>query len=250
MFSASFSGIEKDSFDMGSPAYEADRDGDEGQKKVTISKSFDIMITEVTQMQWFLVMGDNPSRFKRPKYCDNYVNINGEGLCPRNPVERVSWNRVQEYIKKLNDSHGLSGCEGTPKDSKGCYRLPTEAEWELAARGNTTTAYSFGDESLRLGDYAWYGENSGEKTHPVGLKEANPYELYDVHGNVWEWVQDKYSKLLPGEIDPLHTSSGSFRVIRGGGWSGNAWYLRSANRSYRIPGRENIFVGFRLVRTL
>ena len=250
MLSASFQRIEKDSFDMGSPSNEADRDGDEDQKRVTISKSFDIMITEVTQMQWFLVMGDNPSRFKSPENCDNHVTINGQGLCPRNPVERVSWNRVQEYIKKLNDSHGLSGCEGTPKDSEGCYRLPTEAEWELAARGNTTTAYSFGDESSRLGDYAWYWENSGSKTHPVGLKEANPYGLYDVHGNVWEWVQDKYNKSLPGGIDPLHTSSGSYRVFRGGSWNFSALVLRSANRSYGNPGEGYSFVGFRLVRTL
>ena len=194
MFSASFSRIEKDSLDMRSRLDQLSYLGDDHQKRVTISKSFDIMITEVTQMQWFLVMGYNPSQFKTPKDCDNHVNINGEGLCPRNPVEGVSWNRVQEYIKKLNDSHGLSGCEGTPKDSEGCYRLPTEAEWRLAARGNTTTAYSFGDESSRLGDYAWYWENSGKKTHPVGLKQPNPYGLYDVHGNVWEWVQDNYSE--------------------------------------------------------
>jgi hypothetical protein len=215
MISASFQRIARGSFTMGSPSRESNRDSDEGQKEVTISKSFDIMTTEVTQMQWFLVMGTNPSRFK-----------------------------------KLNDSLGLSGCNGTPSDSKGCYRLPTEAEWEFAARGKTTTAYSFGNSSSKLGSYAWYSSNSDNKTHPVGLKRANPYGLYDVHGNVWEWVQDKYKDRLTGGTNPLHTSSGSDRVVRGGSWSFSARNMRSAVRFYYSPDNGNNIVGFRLVRTL
>ena len=250
MISASFQRIARGSFTMGSPSSESNRGSDEGQKEVTISKSFDIMTTEVTQMQWFLVMGTNPSRFKKPEHCDNHININGEGLCPSNPVERVSWNDVQTYIKKLNDSLGLSGCNGTPSDSKGCYRLPTEAEWEFAARGKATTAYSFGNSSSSLGSYAWYSSNSDSKTHSVGLKRANPYGLYDVHGNVWEWVQDNYKNGLTGGTNPLHTSSGSLRVIRGGSWGSYARYLRSANRFFDIPDYRFTGVGFRLVRTL
>ena len=249
MLSASFQKIERGSFTMGSPSSENNRDSDEGQRQVAISKSFDIMTTEVTQMQWFLVTGSNPSRFKKPEDCDNHININGEGVCPNNPVERVSWNDVQTYITKLNDSLGLSGCHGAPTDSKGCYRLPTEAEWEYATRGKTTSSYSFGSSSSSLGDYAWYYSNSDNKTHPVGLKRANPYGLYDVHGNVWELVQDKYNGTLPGGNDPLHTASGSNRVIRGGSWLISARRLRSAFRNYGSPDGRGNHVGFRLVRT-
>ena len=109
-------------------------------------------------------MGDNPSHVK------------GDDL----PVERVSWDDVQEFIRKLNKK------EGTDK-----YRLPSEAEWEYACRAGATTRYSFGDSESKLGDYAWYHENSGDKTHPVGKKKPNPYGLYDMHGNVWERVQDE-----------------------------------------------------------
>ena len=139
------------------------------------------------------------------------------GLCPNYPVESVSWNNVQDYIAKLNST-----------TSKGRYRLPTEAEWEFAARGGTETAYSFGDDSSKLGEYACYSKNSGNQknsgnhqTCPVGvigLRKANPYGLYDMHGNVWEWVQDRYSKKLPGKTDPLQTA-GFNRIVRGGGWS-------------------------------
>lgn len=242
--------VPKESFLMGSPSNEDGRDSDEKQVRVTISKSFEIMSREVTQMQWFLVTGDNPSKFKRPEHCSNHLNINGQGLCPDNPVERVSWNDVQSYIKRLNDALGFKNCRGTPQDGKGCYRLPTEAEWEYAARGGTTTAYSFGNDSSKLANYGWYRENSEKQTHPVGLKTANRYGLYDMHGNVWEWVQDKYHKTLGGGTDPLHTSSGSSRVVRGGGWSNSALRLRSANRSYGIPVSGYDYFGLRLVRTL
>ena len=103
-------------------------------------------------------------------------------MCPQNPVEKVSFEEIEEYIKELNDSLGLSDCNGTPNDSKGCYRLPTDEEWELAAGDAMTISSVFLDKS------AWYWGNSGEKTHPVALKQANNYGLYDVFGNVWEWT--------------------------------------------------------------
>ena len=250
LLSASFQKISKGSFLMGSPQDEDNRDSNnEDQKRVIISKSFDIMTKEVSQMQWFLVMGVNPSKFKRPGDCDNHIRINREGFCPHNPVERVSWDDVQSYIKRLNDALNLRGCHGTPNDSKGCYRLPTEAEWEFAARGGAKTAYSFGNTSSLLKSYAWYWENSGKKTHPVGLKSPNPYGLYDVHGNVWEWVQDRYRNVLPGGIDPLHISSAPYRVLRGGSWNFGAQYLRSADRYDEYPESRDNYVGFRLVRT-
>ena len=246
--SASFRTISKGSFLMGSPSGEDDRESDEDQRQVTISKSFDIMTTEVSQMQWFSVMGVNPSRFKGSSDCNNHIVINGEELCPDNPLERVSWDRVQGFIKRLNDSFKLTGCDGTPRDSKGCYRLPTEAEWEFAARGKMKTAYSFGNTRSLLKGHAWYRGNSEFQTHPVGLKSPNPYGLYDIHGNVWEWVQDGYVRELPGGIDPLGKSSSPYRVVRGGCWGNFARYLRSAAR-YSIPKYWNGYVGFRLVRT-
>ncbi len=245
ILSVPFQKIEKGSFKMGSPADESGRHSDEDQVNVEISRSFEIMTKEVTQSQWLRVMGNNPSYFKEAKHCNDHK----DDMCPNHPVEKVSWNDVQEFIKKLNTALKLADCNGTPSSKKGCYRLPTEAEWEYAARGGTTTAYSFGADSSQLADYAWYKDNSEGRTHKVGLKKPNPKGLYDVHGNVWEWVQDKRANELPGGKDPLHTS-GVYRVLRGGGWSSGASYFRSARRSYSFPSIWSYIAGFRLVRTL
>ena len=246
--------IPEGEFTMGSPSKEEKRGGDENQVEVTISKAFEMMTTEVTQQMWFDVMKENPSRFKTPNYCDNHFKIGKEDLCPDHPVEQVSWNDVQTYITELNKTEGLTGCQGTPNDPKGCYRLPTEAEWEYAARGGTITAHSFGNANI--GDYAWYTVNSNRQTHTVKIKMANPYGLHDMHGNVWEWVQDFYIRDLPGKDDPL-VDFGSTHFFRGGSWSSIEWNLRSADRGSLIPndsngdpGSRGGDVGFRLVRNL
>ena len=234
---------------MGSPITEKGRSKNEKQTQVELSKSFEIMTKEVTQKQWFHVMRNNPSHFKRTKDCKDQVIIERVKMCPNHPVERVSWYDVQEYIKKINDSLGLKGCKGTPYDMKGCYRLPTEAEWEYAARGGTKTVYFFGNDSSVLGKYAWYWKNSEERTHKVGMKSPNPRGLYDVYGNVWEWVQDGYKRELPGGKNPL-IPSGSYRIVRGGSWLYGAWPLRSANRFGDFPYHRYYNFGFRLARSL
>ena len=253
-FQASFKKIggENVQFVMGSSRRErrSSRGSSEKQKKVTLSKPFEIMTTEVTQLMWFDVMKRNPSKFKTPDYCSNYLQIDGKGLCPDNPVEEVSLDDVRAYIKGRNEAEGLTGCRGTPQDPKGCYRLPTEAEWEYAARGGTITVYSFGDNHSNLEDYAWYMENSDHKTNPVKTRMANPYGLYDMHGNVWEWVQDAWAKELPGGRDPLVVSESNYRVVRGGGWNSDAQGLRSAIRNYDDSSEGYDHVGFRLVRNL
>ena len=220
--------IQAGEFDMGSPSNEVGRDDNEGPvHRVKISNAFYMGKYEVTQKQWRDVMGSSPSNFK------------GDNL----PVESVSWNDIQEFIKNLNE-----------KEGGGKYRLPTEAEWEYSARAGTTTKYSFGDEESKLGDYSWYDANSGSKTHDVGQKKPNPWGLYDMHGNVYEWVQDN----LHGDYNGAPTDGSSWeigvsslRVIRGGGWLFNAGGCRSAiRRSYDPSLRNNYFLGFRLLMSI
>jgi formylglycine-generating enzyme required for sulfatase activity len=180
---------------------------------------------EVTQGQWQAVMGNNPSRFKGD------ANL---------PVEHVTWEDVQAFIRKLN-----------ARESGTKYRLPTEAEWEYAARAGTTTDYSFGDDPRLLGEYAWYAENAEHKTHPVGQKKANVWGLHDMHGNVWEWVQDWYSKPYPsGTVtDPQGPAAGSIRVYRGGSWITHARNCRVSYRNDQGPGGRVVYIGFRLLWT-
>ncbi|GHT82690.1 hypothetical protein AGMMS49543_08050 [Betaproteobacteria bacterium] len=213
------------SFTMGTDENDEDAGEDETpQHRVSISQAFYLGKYEVTQGEWVAVMGSNPSKFKGRS----------------NPVEQVSWNDVQTFIQRLNAK------EGTNK-----YRLPTEAEWEYAARAGTKSTYSFGDDAGQLGAYAWYDGNSGDQTHPVGQKKPNPWGLYDMHGNVWEWVNDWYDKSYYSRspsTDPAGSSSGRYRVLRGGSWSLSAGFLRSAGRGSISPDSRYDLDGFRLAR--
>ena len=233
--------VKAGTFNMGSPLSEKDRYHDETQHQVTLTKDFEIGSTEATQLQWVVVMGSNPSSFKKESHCpESYMEINGVSLCSDFPVEGVSWNDVKEYISAYNKR---------AKDNF-TYRLPTEAEWEFAARAGTSTTYSFGNSSSELTDYAWFSENSGEQTRAVATKEPNPLGIYDVHGNVLEWVEDWYGKYPNRSVtDPTGSKSGSNRVMRGSSWYNIAHYLRSANRKYDKPSLHWTDVGFRLVRT-
>ena len=252
-FDMEFVRIDEGGFIMGSPANEASRDDDEGQVAVFISHSFEIGKYEVTQRQWFEVMEDNPSYFRKFEHCANsHMTIGVVEMCPDHPVEQVSWNDIQDFLIKLNDREGVSGCGGEDHYNmpSGCHRLPTEAEWEYAARGGTGGAYFFGNNPADLDDYGWYSSNSGRKTHPVGMKGANPLGLHDVFGNVWEWVQDSYADTLPGGKNPLQTDGSDIRILRGGSWYYGARLLRSATRNYGDFGTRGNSAGFRIVRSL
>jgi formylglycine-generating enzyme required for sulfatase activity len=211
-------------FMMGSPETEEGRYSRELLHEVTLSKGFYMQTTEVTQGQWTAVMGHNPSHFT------------GCGLdCP---VESVSWNDVQEFIRRLNENS-----EGE------YYRLPKEAEWEYACRAGTSSRFNTGDSESDLDRAGWYRKNSGLKTHPVGLKEPNDWGLYDMHGNVWEWCRDWYGAYSEYPIiDPTGPTNGALRVIRGGAWSSPAGSCRTAYRGRLDPDYRHHGLGFRLVR--
>jgi formylglycine-generating enzyme required for sulfatase activity len=206
-------------FNMGAIGQEAD---EMPVHQVTITHPFYLGKYEVTQEQWQTVMGDHRSFFSG---------------APNLPVESVWWTDVQTFIKKLNEKEGHS-----------LYRLPTEAEWEYAARAGSNTAYSFGDSSQQLGNYAWYKDNAGGKTHPVGQLKPNAWGIYDMHGNVWEWVHDWYGKYSdePAQ-DPRGPASGTHRMRRGCGWNNLAKACRVSNR-YSVVGFRDDFIGFRLLR--
>jgi formylglycine-generating enzyme required for sulfatase activity len=224
--------IPKGTFMMGSPASEQGRDDDETQHEVTISEDYYLGVFEVTQGQYEKVMGTNPSYF--PK------RVIGKSDSSMYPVEKVSWEDAVEFCKKHSD---------LPEEKKAgrVYRLPTEAEWEYACRAGSKSAYSFGADSTSLGDYAWFGENSGNQTHPVGEKKANAWGLYDMHGNVWEWCSDCWGKYPKGSVsDPSGPSEGSNRVYRGGCWGDGAAFCRSAFRCWGDPSDRVNDDGFRV----
>lgn len=179
--------------------------------------------TEVTQAQWRAVMGSLPD-----------VGFPGDDR----PVERVSWQEAKVFCRRLSEVTGYQ------------FRLPTEAEWEYAARGGTTTEYSFGDDPDELGRYAWFNQNSDNQTHPVAKKLPNPFGLFDVHGNVWEWCEDPWHSNYEGApADGSAWNSGgddTFRVLRGGSWSCDL-SLRSATRLNVSPVYRSDDNGFRVV---
>ena len=217
--------IEPGTFEMGSPATEEGRDNDETLHRVTFSQPFYLGKYEVTQGQWEAVMGSNPSHFSA---CG--------ATCP---VEQVSWADAQAFIAALNRQAGGE-----------TYRLPTEAEWEYAARAGMQTAYHFGNAAHRLGQYGWYSDNSASTTHPVGQKRPNAWGLYDIQGNVWEWVQDWYGAYPRGAVpDPRGPGTGTHRVYRGGSWDAPARWCRAANRDGSSPGYRSDSLGVRLART-
>jgi formylglycine-generating enzyme required for sulfatase activity len=208
-------------FTMGSPTSESGRGNDETQHSVTISQPFYMGVYEVTQAQWQAVMGSNPSHFTG--------DLN-------RPVEQVSWNDCQAFCQKVSAKTGKT------------VRLPTEAEWEYACRAGSTGRYSFGDSDSALGNYAWYYDNSGNTTHPVGQKQPNAWGLYDMHGNVWEWCQDWYGPYSSGSVtDPSGPGSGEYRVLRGGSWYYIPPFCRAAVRRRLTPDNRWNNSGVRVV---
>lgn len=216
------------SFLMGSPTSETYRESDEVQHSVSLSDYY-IGKYEVTQKQWQVVMGSNPSYFKN---------------CDQCPVEMVSWDDIQEFIKKLNQQTGKK------------YALPSEAQWEYAARGGIKgKGYKYSGNN-DIGSVAWYTNNSGSKTHAVGQKQPNELGIYDMSGNVWEWCSDycNYESgkgiitdtYKSGVTNPI-CKTGSARVFRGGSWYLNAQFCRSASRYDSSPDSRNFNIGFRLV---
>lgn len=219
-----FRRIPAGSFQMGSA------DGQEDERPVhdvEITEPFYISVSEVTQVQWRSLMDRNPSHFRRAY----------------RPVDSVSWHRARVFIQRLNE-----------KEETDLYRLPTEAEWEYAVRGRSSTRFHFGEARDSLAEHAWYSYNSEQRTHRPCRKQRNPFDLCDMHGNVWEWVHDGYDPTFyehSDREDPVNTGALSDpRVIRGGGWYSVAPDMRSANRAWARPGAQDSQLGFRVVREI
>ena len=213
--------VEAGTFMMGATSEMKDPyDNEKPLHQVTLTNDYYMGKYEVTQALWEVVMGSNPSYFK------------GDNL----PVEKMSWNDCQEFISKLNSMTGRK------------FRLPTEAEWEYAARGGKKSrSYQYSGSS-NISDVAWYYGNSGSKTHPVGTKQANELGIYDMCGNVYEWCQDWYgSYSSSSQTNPTGSDSGANRVLRGGSWNVIAGYCRSSYRLYCTPFSRSHYLGLRLV---
>ena len=190
------------------------------EHKVTLTKDYYIGETQVTQALWESVMGNNPSYYKGANQ----------------PVECVSWDECQTFIKQLNLKTGKT------------FRLPTEAEWEFAAKGGNWSRHTQYSGSDDIDDVAWYNGNSNGKTFSTKSKRSNELGIYDMSGNVWEWCQDWYGDYMDSDqIDPLGPKEGKYRVSRGGSWADNANICRSSSRDFSLSGCKNHYHGLRLV---
>jgi sulfatase modifying factor 1 len=218
--------VEGGCFMMGcDPERDGECEEDEILHQVCLS-DFMIGKYEVTQAQWEAIMGENPSAFQDP-------------ACPDCPVEKVSWEDIEIFLKKLKEKTGLN------------YRLPTEAEWEYAARGgNKSQHYKYAGTTNDLDSVAWYRDISGSKTHPVGQKAPNELGIYDMSGNVFEWCADAYTSYAasPQQNPTQPGLAGAFRCLRGGSWDYDGNYCRAANRIFNNPDyRYSSGSGLRLV---
>ena len=207
-------------FTMGSPDSEPGRIVNETRRHVTFEKGFRIGVTEVTQEQWRQIMGTNPAFFK------------GDDL----PVERVTWDEAVEFCRLLSEKE------------KKRYRLPTEAEWEYACRAGTTSVYYTGKNEAALDEAGWYLGNSGNQSHPVGLKQPNPWGLYDMHGNVSEWCADRPpAERGDASSAQLDSEEKALRDLRGGSWGLTASQCRSASRLSNAGTFRYFDLGLRVV---
>ncbi len=212
---------------MGSPESERNRYPDEEQHRVEIKHGFWMGKYEVTFAQYDVFS-------KSAKHARALDHKWGRG---KHPVIDIKWFDAAEFAIWMSKKSGHT------------YRLPTEAEWEYAARAGTTTAFSFGDNEDDFGDYAWNGTNADKKTHPVGLKEPNPWGLYDMHGNVWEWTASEYNEDYNGlELAVSSIKSNRKRSVRGGAWYFFPKGMRSADRRVYSPRRRLPYIGFRIIR--
>jgi formylglycine-generating enzyme required for sulfatase activity len=249
--------VKPGAFLMGSPTNESCRDADETSHKVNLTRAFVLQQTEVTQKQFTTLMGYNPS----------FHAVCGDDC----PVEWVSWHEAASYCNRLSAVEGRVACysckgagagvtcqrAGAPGGACKGYRLPTEAEWEYAARAGSTAALYAGGIYTCMGKdsttntIAWFKSNSGGGTHAVQLKQANAWKLSDMSGNVYEWTDDWYATDLgpAAVVDPTGPAAGTERVYRGGAWYYNAEHARSANRERFAPSKRFTFLGFRCART-
>jgi len=234
-----FVGILAGSFYMGSCNNDADDDFEIPRHKVHISKGFQMSMYEVTlgQFKQFIAGAKRGDLLN-----DLFMRYNSHGDSAA--VTEVSWDDAQTFIHWLNKKEGGN-----------YYRLPSEAEWEYVAKTGRNTNYSWGNNEHVAGDYAWYCQNTGDigekYAHAVGCKQPNAWGLFDMHGNVWEWIQDWYDEnyYRNGPMtDPGGSNSRRSRVIRGGSWVGSTWFLRSSFRNGALPGNRSNALGFRLVR--
>jgi formylglycine-generating enzyme required for sulfatase activity len=235
--------IPKGTFMMGSPPDEKGSEDNERRHEVTISRDYHLGMHEVTQAQYKQIMGKNPSHFQGDRVAERHPEtrrVVKDVDSANHPVEQVSWSDAVEFCQRLS---------ALPEEKKAgrVYRLPTEAEWEYACRAGSQMAYSFGSDEKSLVNIGWYNSNSKGITHAVGLKKANAWGLYDMHGNVFEWCADWYGEYPKGSAtDPRGPEDGSYRVDRGGGWYNVAVGCRSANRCGDGPSDRFLFLGFRV----